>query len=200
MRQTDPRGETNLSWSHHISGGALNGEFSDLRVGADDSYYYTKLNVSREQDIGKGAYVKLNLTAQYATENLLQSEQLGMGGYGTVRGYKERVYRADTGLVGQLELYSPILRPVTYLMESPKVSDELRFLTFVDFGVGDSHESLTATDEGQSLMSVGLGFRYSWGNNLSLRVDWAKQIKELSSPPFPGGDDSQFHVGFVFSF
>ncbi len=207
LRQTDLGGETNFSWKNFISPGGLLGnngddDFQQLRALSDSTYYYTRLDLERQQDLPWGMLAKARITGQYATENLLQSEQLGYGGHNTVRGYHERVFRGDNGWLASFELYSPPMHPLASLWPSLGWRDELRFLVFTDWGSGSAVNEVTADpfDDDQTLGSVGIGLRYDINDNFRLRVDWGFQVEKLPSPPYSDSRDNRLHVGMVWTF
>ena len=203
-RQTDAAGETTLSWKNYFGiGGSSDDELNALRNGAESSYWYTKVELDREQDLPWGMLAHGRLTGQYATDNLLQSEQLGFGGYNSVRGFPERSFRGDSGWLLSLELYSPAIHPLGHLFPSLGWADELRFLIFTDWGSGSASQEFAADplDDDQTIGSVGIGLRYDVNDNLRLRVDYGIQVQQLDEPPFPEGtDENQTHIGLVWTF
>jgi hemolysin activation/secretion protein len=159
--------------------------------------------LDRENDLPWGMLARARLVGQYATENLLQSEQLGFGGHDTVRGYQERIFRGDSGWLFSAELYSPPMHPLSAFVPSWGLKDELRFLVFTDWGSGSAKREVTSDpfDDKQTLGSVGVGLRYDISDNFRLRVDWGFQLEELPSPPYPADSgDNQIHVGVVWTF
>ncbi len=203
-RQTDEKGETNLRWKNYFGlGGSSDEELAALRNGAQANYWYTKAELDREQDLPFGMLAHGRLIGQYSTENLLQSEQLGFGGYDSVRGFPERTFRGDNGWLFSLELYSPAIHPLGHLWPSLNVADELRFLVFTDWGGGSASEEYTSDplDDEQTIGSVGIGLRYDVNDNIRIRVDYGIQVSQLDEPPFPEGTgDNQTHIGVVWTF
>ena len=200
-RQTDENGETNLTFENFFGLGGDDDDFDRLRTGSEAGYYYARLKLEREQDLPAGMLLKGRLLAQYSPDNLLQSEQLGFGGYNSIRGYAERAYRADSGIQLSAEIYSPPLHPLAHFWGSKGLEDELRFLAFIDYGTGDSSEEVVSTDVSQSMMSVGLGFRYNVGDDFSMRFDWGFPLEDLDNPPFPEDvNDPRAHLGVVWTF
>ena len=60
--------------------------------------------LEREQELPfpapfQGMMLHGALTGQYSSVNLLASEQLGLGGFGSVRGYPERALRGALGAI-----------------------------------------------------------------------------------------------------
>lgn len=204
-RQTDPSGETNFYAKFFISPGEITNDNTDeayqpLRYKAEAAYFYTKLLLEREQDLPfAGMMAKGILTGQYSSANLLASEQLGLGGYGSVRGYPERVLRGDLGVILNMELYSPEFEPYKWFKYSSP--DLLRFIAFADYAHGESVDESPSDplDDPADLLSVGLGIRYEFGESLRARLDYGFRLEDL--PTAAGNDDDgAVHFGLIYVF
>ena len=103
---------------------------------------------------------------QLATSSLVALEQIGLGGIGSVRGYRQDVLLADSGILGSVELRLPILRV-------PQQEMVLQVVPFFDVGTawnnGDADEDNL---DPNTLVSVGLGLNYQIGDRFSARLDW----------------------------
>ena len=200
LRQTDKSGESNLSVELFVSPGAGSGDFDALRTGADETYAYSRLLLEREHDIFGGMMLKGRIGGQISTSNLLASEQFGIGGFSSVRGYPERVSRGDNAFFFSLELHSPSVRPLASLFDTG-FDDNLTLLAFLDYARASSVDELTISDESQTLVSVGIGVRYDLGENLKFRCDYGIPLRDLDTPPFEESvNDGQFHVGLLWTF
>jgi hemolysin activation/secretion protein len=205
-RQTDPLGETNLAWQIYASPGDISSDNSDdsfapLRSDSSATYLYSKVKLDREQDLPYQMMALGALTGQWSDTNLLASEQLGVGGFDSVRGYPERVHRGDIGFLLNLELYSPYFRPSRDWLKWTTHDDSLRFLTFFDLGYGESvkDDPSDPTDDGSTLMSVGAGVRYEFENDLRLRLDYGIQLKD-TIPGISNPDGGALHLAAVWTF
>ena len=199
-RQTDPSGETNLGLEVFYNPGISGGNFEALRSGADDSYAYTRVLVEREQDLPYGFLGKARLGGQLSSSNLLSSEQYGLGGYNSVRGYSERVARGDNAFLFSLELQTPPMRPISSIFDT-SFDDAFTFLVFFDYAAGSSIDEETLSDESQTLSSLGFGFRYDLGDHLKFRFDYGFPLNDLDTPPFDeSANDGQAHLGFLWTF
>ncbi|MDG2213611.1 MAG: ShlB/FhaC/HecB family hemolysin secretion/activation protein, partial [Verrucomicrobiota bacterium] len=123
------------------------------------------------------------VSVQYSSQKLPPAEQLGVGGYTSVRGYDERYVNGDTGLILRNEIYLPTWKPLSvfgYDLES----DRLRVLGFLDYGTiklskyegGD--EGLDDAGKNFNIASYGWGIRYNLRENLSFRFDHGFQLSE----------------------
>jgi len=141
-----------------------NGNYDALRPGARAKYFYGKARLSHTQVLPMKFEVKGLLAAQGASTNLLPSEQFGLGGWDTVRGYEERAFNADDALLASLEIRAPGFG-------FTREKDQLQFLAFVDYGLGKLHQALPGQKGTQWLLGVGPGLRYRLSTHLVLRAD-----------------------------
>jgi hemolysin activation/secretion protein len=209
-RQTDPSGETSLGSQLFISPGDVTNNntdeaFSPLRKDAQAAYIYTRIRLEREQDLPfsgyfRGMMLKGALTGQYSNVNLMASEQLGLGGFGSVRGYPERALRGDTGVIFNLELFSPKYHPLTDWFNLGK-QDELEFLAFFDYAHGEPYQDSVADplDDPANLMSVGVGMRYNFNDMLRLRLDYGVRMEDLPVAA-DNADNGAIHFGLICTF
>ena len=213
-RQTDPTGDTNLTAQLYVSPGDITDNntteaFNPLRKDADAAYVYTRLKLEREQDLpfpgtdGNSMMVRGALTGQYASSNLLASEQLGLGGFSSVRGYPERALRGDLGVIFNLELFSPKFYPASRWFKWSKEEDKdtLRFLAFFDYAHGEPVDDNSADplDDPSDLMSVGLGLRYEFDDALRLRLDYGFRLEDLPAA-VDNTDSGAVHFGLIYVF
>lgn len=211
-RQTDPTGETNLVSQLYWSPGNVTSDntdeaFGPLRSDAEASYLYARIRLDRDQDLPfSGAFygmmVHASVTGQCASTNLLASEQLGLGGNGSVRGYPERALRGDMGVILNLELFSPAYHPASrYFKWSWLNEDTLKFLAFFDYAHGSSSKNNVTDplDDPADLMSVGAGLRYELDDLLQVRLDYGFRLKDLPDAS-NNTDDGAVHFGLTYLF
>jgi len=160
-----------------------------------------------------GGMFRTAIAAQYSDDPLPASDQISLTGYSAVRGFNERVVTADSGFVGNFELYSQDLAPIV-----APLPGSLRALAFYDIASGFNTLTPNATfinetgaqvfangtpNQRVSLSSVGVGLRYSLGKSTTARFDWARI---LQSPPSISGTqdhidtDWRAHFGLSHSF
>jgi hemolysin activation/secretion protein len=228
IRQTDKWGETGLNIAFYYSPGELSGnntdaEFLAARSGGTADYIYSRATLTRALDLGTfHRYLNdfkflVRATGQWSNSNLLASEQLGLGGYDSVRGYPERTMRGDKGIFFQAELYSPAFHPLRSIAkkfpdrwtDADDKTDELRFLVFYDYGWGDNVNPTFAEQGDLNLSSVGVGLRYRFNKSMTLRFDYGIQLEALDplkvnafdlSPKYSSGGDNYAHLGLSISF
>ena len=135
---------------------------------------------------------------QEADANLLPSEQLGLGGYDTVRGYDEREVNGDNGFLISTEVATP---PVSLLQlfGVTAVKDQLQFLGFVDYGGTGLYQNTggSTLNPSSNLLGVGPGVRYAITPYLAVRFDYGFQMINTG---YGNGEHSRGHVGVVISY
>ncbi len=202
----DPWGSTSLTATVFYSPGDLfshDGDQDYEAAGvyqADSEYTYGRLTIERLTRLPQDFSLLASITGQVSNSNLLVSEQLGAGGYATVRGYDERAANGEEGIMTSLELRSPSWSVTGHDFFGFNLpADEFQLLTFWDYAHLERHDvDETASLPGDySLSSAGVGVRYSMTEHFSLRFDYGWQLKDSEV-----GDrgDSRGHIGLVFSY
>ncbi len=166
-------------------------DYQRLRYKAKSSYIYGRLSVGDMMSLPYQCTLATLLRLQFADANLLPSEEFGLGGYDTVRGYDERELNADNAVCANLEFYMPPIKSKNWGRQ------ELKFLAFLDYGLGNHVQRMPGEPFTRYLMGVGGGLRYSIGEYFMSRLDWGFKLHQL-----PFGDTSlgKLHVGAVLSY
>jgi hemolysin activation/secretion protein len=112
---------------------------------------------------------------QLADRVLLASEQIGLGGQSTVRGYRQDEILADNGLLATAELRYPVVRV-------PEIQGLLQITPFIDFGTAWNHSQPgRASLNLDTIASVGLGLLWQQSDRLTARFDWGIPLNSVSS-------------------
>lgn len=159
-----------------------NHDFSELRYRARNQYFYSILHFSPYFRLKKDWSLWINLLNQLSTQNLISSEQFGLGGYNTVRGYPERYINRDNGIVTNIELRSP-----TFLL-TKKNPLNIQFLAFFDGGLAWDVHSTPNIKNLKGLASVGPGIRFNFCNYIVSRLDLGFRLNEI---------DHKYHYGKI---
>jgi hemolysin activation/secretion protein len=109
---------------------------------------------------------------QLADRSLLPTEQIGLGGFGSIRGYRQDLLLADNGALASAELRLPILRIRQW-------EGILHLVPFVD--VGTAWNNSGTNPDPNTLASVGLGLQLALGNVLQARLDWGIPLISVDS-------------------
>ena len=197
--ETDRYGKTAFSITGFESPGGMTEHQRDrnyraARARADANFLYGTMTLERTWALPRELSFYTKVTGQLSTENLLPSEQMGFGGYSTIRGYDEREYNADQGLIANIELRSPKFF-LGNLGSKPEFASALQVLAFYDYGMGRNRR-LSAHEVTPDFASVGLGGRYNLGTHLSIRVDYGWRLER----GFQKNDGGRIHLGVVASF
>jgi len=191
----DQYGNTRLDADLIWSPGNMNSNNSDevfetQRAGASSGYLYARARLERTLNLPMDWTLYGRLEGQLANSNLLASESLGAGGYDSVRGYEMRLVRGDNGLVGSLELRTPMMSLAQW-SGFVNQRDALIGLAFLDYGNVGSDDALPM-EERRTLSSWGFGLRYQLDDNLTVRLDYGWQIDESG---FDDGENGRVHIG-----
>jgi hemolysin activation/secretion protein len=108
---------------------------------------------------------------QLADRPLLSAEQIGLGGFGSIRGYRQDALLADNGVLANAEFRFPIAT-------IPKQA-ALLLIPFIDVGTGWNSGNVKLPDS--TLASVGLGLQLVTRGNFSARIDWGIPLVNLDS-------------------
>ncbi|OIO09119.1 MAG: hypothetical protein AUJ52_06840 [Elusimicrobia bacterium CG1_02_63_36] len=195
----DALGATTLRATAFYSPGGVGARDTDeayaaTRSGASANYAYGRLELGRTTGLPWDFSLVNLLTGQVSGANLIGSEQLGFGGYDTIRGYDTRVVNADQGLILTTELRTPPLSPLSRLLRRAPY-DKFQFLAFVGYGVAANKHRLNGEERVTELLGAGPGLRYELASNLTVRADYAWQILAL-----PGRVNvRRWHVGATIS-
>lgn len=181
-------------------------DFSNLNPHSKPKYVYGKLGIIETFYLPRCFELFFQGRFQLANQVLLQSEEFGLGGYDTVRGYEEREFNADNAICTNVEIHSPSVSIINFFTCRSKHQDRLYFLLFFDYGLGNVNHRGSFTNlenlnpkisKTEYLMSVGPGFRYTINSHLSARLDWGVKLHRTT---FSDDARSKFHFGFILNF
>jgi hemolysin activation/secretion protein len=198
---TDPYGQTTINDTFYYSPGNFGGNNKDRNFdlshpGASSEYTYDTLTLQRVTKLPADFSLLLRGTLQFSDGNLTPSEQLGFGGYDTVRGYDEREVNTDEGYIFTAELRTPPLS-LGQIFHFPAFQDQLQFLAFWDCGSAHNHTLLPGEADEIALSSVGGGVRYTINTYVSVRFDYGFQ---LTNTGFDKDQGSRSDLGVVISY
>jgi hemolysin activation/secretion protein len=182
--------------SFNINTGA-GGKNSDLeyainRLGADTDWQRWNIDGFINYFLENDWLVRGIAEAQLSNDALIPGEQFGLGGMYSVRGFEERAVSSDSGLRLTAEVWSPPL----------EIIKDLRVLAFVDYGYMDRETTFAGEDSSDSIMSIGVGTRWNWQENVNLAVDYGYVINEAEHLKDTEADHGnvKFHVNLVVRF
>lgn len=110
---------------------------------------------------------------QLSNKELIPLEQVGLGGFETVRGYRQDLLLRDNAVFASVELRYPLLR--TFNGEGV-----LQLTPFADLGrAWNSNPELDV--DPRTLFSIGLGLRWQYRDRMTLRFDWGIPLTDIDS-------------------
>jgi hemolysin activation/secretion protein len=138
----------------------------------DSQFFYWRGQGQWVKLLGENSLFFLRGDLQLAADSLLSSEQFGLGGQQSVRGYRQDALLLDNGATLSAEARFPILR----FSENSLV----QITPFLEAGTGWSHKN---TPPGNNVL-VGTGFGLLWqqGDDLTTRLDWGIPLVDIDSP------------------
>jgi len=163
---------------------------------ATSSYDYANIVLSRVTRLPWDWTLFLKGTFQVSDSNLTPSEQIGFGGYDSIRGYNQGVLSTDEGYIFNVELRTPSISFGNELGWT-HFQDQLQFLLFWDYGCGFNHTPLPGEPSSTTLSSIGVGLRYTINTYLSLRFDYGFQLYDN---PQDNNHGNRGDIGLTFSY
>lgn len=157
---------------------------------ANSTYAYLLLDGERLTRLPDELTWRTKLQAQFSSTNLIASEQFGLGGANSIRGYAEREVNGDHGLLISNELRS---QAWSFLEND---ADQLQALAFLDLGYTVLNKADVGEKSDYFLASVGPGIRYTIGNNLVLRADYGWQLHDTGVTD----DNQRFHFALQLTY
>jgi hemolysin activation/secretion protein len=130
--------------------------------GADGRFLAWQAQFQWVEQLSQQVLLVTRFGSQITLDSLLSFEKFGLGGINTIRGYPENRLVTDNGLVGSLELRIPVT-------DNPET---LQLNPFAEIGGGWNNEKSDSDSDLSTLASLGLGLRWSIGNNFKMRLDY----------------------------
>lgn len=199
LTRVDSSGYTQVSGTLTMSPGKLNAHNSNAsfglaQAGADSRYFYLTGNLRRLTQLNKALAWTFNLYGQWAGEPLISSEQLGLGGYRSVRGYEEYEVTVDKGLYMNNELRTQSL----WLLNANDQPLNMTPVVFWDYAMGEDRASATSARRTVTLNSVGMGVDLTWGETMTAYGYVATQLHD--SGQSDGRRNNKAHMGVRFEY
>ena len=195
-REIDEIGSYSFGIDGYFSPGGFNGKNTDARfeaarAGAEADYIYGRGFFERRFNTPMESEIACRLTGQWAEGNLVPTEQLGLGGYNSIRGYNDYSVLGDSGYFVNVEWWTPTIE--TCCHNKP---GQLRGLAFYDYGNALNHSLLPGESSVVDLQSVGVGARYKVATNLEFRFDYGYQLTRVPGITY----NQRVHIGLEMSY
>jgi hemolysin activation/secretion protein len=162
----DGQADFALAVLQNLAGGTRGGtaDFAAVRANAKAAYTMLRFSASVVSRIAHDWQTRVLVNGQVTADALVPGEQFGAGGATTVRGFGERDLATDSGIVSNIELYTPNLCTRTFW--------QCRLLGFYDSAWGQRNHILPGELRRTAISSVGLGLRFAPGASASVQLDY----------------------------
>ncbi len=195
------RGVTQFDIRGFYSPGGLNNHNSDAnfqnsRALSSADYFYGTGSIEHQRRLRDDWSSRFKFTGQVSNSNLQASEQIGAGGYDTVRGFDQRVARGDHGFWTTFELYTPELS-FGRIFDWENETDSLRFLGFFDAANLGNDELIGGEASSLQVGSVGMGLRWNYSDWFKFRLDYGYPV---FTENVVADESGRFHLGATATF
>ncbi len=147
-----------------ILGSSDEGDANLTRPAGDPTFTKANLRVERLQRVTKSVNVVLSGRAQISSDPLLSSEEFGLGGISSVRGYDPSETVGDDGIGGTVEVQ----------WNTP--SRKTQVFGFLDSGTVWNQDATTSNAKRNSLTSTGVGVRVDLPMDVNAEVVAAQPL------------------------
>ena len=108
---------------------------------------------------------------------VLPLEKFAIGGYSSVRGYRENALTSDEGVTASLEWRIPVVKLKVPLLSKELEDGELQLAPFLDYGWGRNEGGVAAAPS--SISSAGMGLRWSINRMAQAEIYWGHALRNL---------------------
>ena len=155
----------------------------------DNNYFFWGGQVQYIRSLGPDALFIARTDIQLADAPLPSIQQFGLGGLGSVEGYRQNTLLTDSGFLAAMEVRLPILR-------FPKSKVLLQIVPLTALGHG-WNMGASPQPEINTLASVGMGLQLQINTNVSARISYARRLGRI--PYFSGNTLQDDGILFTFS-
>ena len=163
-----------ITGMQNIAGGShgSSADFSQARLGATADYRLLRITTDCRRSIPARWQIRFQGSGQYTSQELVPSEQFGLGGLQSVRGFEERQFTGDKGIQGSFELYTP-----GFGRTLPIKRATLRALAFYDAGYVSLNDAQPGDIAHTAISSVGVGLHLNVAPHMDLELDYAHILR-----------------------
>ncbi len=138
----------------------------------DAQFFSWRFQTQYVREIAEDTVFLVRGDLQLTPEALVPLEQIGIGGFDSVRGYRQDSLLTDNGASLIAELRYPILR-------TRDREGILHLVPFFDIGTGWNSEE--DNPDPSTLVSVGVGLNWEYSDRLNARIEWGIPLVEVES-------------------
>ncbi len=198
-------------WSPgQIFGDQSKERYNSLRYGATPKYVYGRGQIKEQLFFQKTGEFTMRAAGQLSSATLIPSEEFGLGGLETVRGYEERTINGDNALLLSLEVKTPAIRGIFTPHKARNgmvIEDKWQLVFFSDYGTAltkstnvnyTSSNTTVVEPKRLYIAGAGPGLRYQIADYLYARADLGFKLKK--DPALYGGGWAMVHFMVIANF
>jgi hemolysin activation/secretion protein len=187
--ETDKYGQTSIENQLVLSPGGITGRNTDAAFHASDprsgaGYIYDRIGITRTTNLPAKFSFVTRVLGQLANGNLQSSEELGVGGPSSVRGYYTDTAIASEGVLVSGEIRGPAVSLAKVLGQRLPVDDQIQLGAFWDWGHVAQVNPVPDQINSATLSSLGLDLHVTLDRYADVRVDTGWQLRKA-----PGAED-----------
>ena len=157
-----------------------------LRADAEFIAWRGQVQWLRQLDPDSNLSLLLRSDIQLSSDDLVPLERFSLGGFQSVRGYRQDALLGDSGVFASAEVRIPVYR-------WSNNRNSLAAIPFVDFGTTWSNSDNRIQEE-DTVVSLGVGVKLDLIDTLSARIDYGIPLIEVND-----SDDTLQEQGVYFS-
>ncbi len=178
---TDPYGQTDFQNQLVISPGGLTGgnntaAFQVALPGSRADYLYDHIGLTRVTRLPRRFSLVSRALGQVSDRNLMYSEELGLGGPESVRGYYTDTALGAEGVLVSQEIRAPSVSLSHLIDHSSRAVDQVQPGLFWDYGQVSDVEPVPSQVNETDLSSIGLDLHLAAGRYLNVSFDLGWQL------------------------
>ena len=153
----------------------------------DSRFFYWRGQGKWVRELVKNTLLVVGADIQLSSSDLVPRERFGLGGYRSVKAYRQDTRLTDNGALGTVELRLPV----------PGISGKNRLfqvVPFIDGGVAWNSDG-KEVEGSKALAAVGLGLQVNLWEKINMRLDYGIPLVDVDSR-----DKTAQEEGFYFSF
>lgn len=170
-------------------------------AGAPDGQFYAWLGQfqwARRYENFHNVQTVLRCDVQLTPHRLLSQEKFSIGGADTVRGYREKIYTRDNGVVASLEGRIPVFNIKIPGVSRTVADGDVELAAFFDWGWAENDGDDGPADS-QTIYSAGVGLRWHPSRNWHAHVYWAHNFEDYEETSADLQNDGvHFSVGWNY--
>ena len=123
--------------------------------------------------------ILLKGTVRLSDSELLPTENFIVGGFFSVRGYRENTFTRDYGAFANIEYSIPVFELKLPRLSNERGDGQVKLTVFYDYGWAEDHNDTNESDRINYIHSVGAGILWQINRNGFAELYWGHQLKPV---------------------